>query len=327
MTMLRRRTTLAAAFAAALAVTLPVTGAAAAWPERPITLIIPWGAGGGTDGTGRILAKLMEDRLGQPINVVNRTGGGSTIGHGEIARAKPDGYTLGIITTELSMFHWLGQSTLSHTDYTLIGLFNADPSSIHVNAASPHKDLKSLAEAIKANPRSIKAGGANQGGVNHLSYVGLVQAVGAAGDQAFWIPSEGAAPALQLLASGAIDAAVVQMSETRSLADAGKIRPLAVMGARRDPNFPDVPTVKEAIGIDFTATGWRGLGGPKDLPAEVTAKLASVMEAVVSSAEFKEFMGKRLYGVEWKGPVDFRAFLAERDASFGAAMKAAGLAK
>ena len=213
-----------------------LVAAHAEYPDRPITLIVPWGAGGGTDATGRILANLMEKQLGQPINVVNRTGGGSVIGHTEIAQAKPDGYTLGIITTELSMFHWIGTSPLTYQDYTLIGLYNADPSAVVVQASSPYKTMEDLAKAIKEKASALRAGGANQGGLNHLAYVSLVNELG--GDRAFWVPTEGAAPALQLLASGAINVAVVQLPEAKGLIDAGELRPLATSWQRAQSRLP-----------------------------------------------------------------------------------------
>jgi tripartite-type tricarboxylate transporter receptor subunit TctC len=320
-----RRLFAAAALAAALGA--PVSSALAAYPERPITLIIPWGAGGGTDATGRILAQLMEKSLGQPINVVNRTGGGSVIGHTEIANAKPDGYTLGIITTELSMFPALNQGKIGYKDYTLIGLYNADPSAVVVRTDSPHKDLKSLADAIKADPGKLRAGGANQGGLNHLAYVGFVQALGAPANKAFWVPTEGAAPALQQLVSGVLDLAVVQLPEARALIDAGQLRPIAYLGNERDAAFPNVPTVKESLGIDFTAAGWRGLGGPKGLPEDVVKRLTEAMREAVASPEFKDLMAKRQFGVVFVSGQEFERYLGQREEAFTEALKAAGLAK
>lgn len=297
------------------------------YPERPITLIVPWGAGGGTDATGRILAQLLQDKLGQPINVVNRTGGGSVIGHTEISRAKPDGYTLGIITTELSMFHWLGQSPLTYQDFSLVGLYNADPSAVIVSKDSPYKTLGDLVEALKKDPSAIRASGANQGGVNHLGYVGLVQAVGGDPAKAFWVPTEGAAPALQLLTSRAVDVVVVQPPEARALLEAGELRQLASLGTERAATYPDVPTVKEAIGVDFSFSGWRGLAGPKGMPEDVMKRLVEATAEVASSAAFKDFMTGRQYGVVWQGGSDFDGYLAARDKLFGDAMTAAGLAK
>jgi tripartite-type tricarboxylate transporter receptor subunit TctC len=302
-----------------------ISAAQAEYPDRPITLIVPWGAGGGTDATGRIVATLMEKRLGQPINVVNRTGGGSVIGHKDIADAKPDGYTLGIITTELSMFHWLGASELTSKDFAALGLYNADPSAVVVRTKGKFDSMAAITKAIKENAAGIRAGGANQGGVNHLAYVTMVNDLG--GNRAFWVPTEGAAPALQLLASGAIDVAVVQMPEAQGLIDAGEIKALSILGDKRNPKYPDLPTIKESTGVDFPIAGWRGLGGPKALPQEVRAKLITAMEAVVNSAEFADLMGKRGFGVTFEGGDAFAAYLAKRDAAFGAAMTAAGLVK
>ena len=111
---MNRRMTLGLALAAGIGLTLPGAAALAAYPERPITLIVPWGAGGGTDATARILASMMEERLGVPVSVVNRTGGSGVVGHSAIATATPDGYTLGIVTVEIGMMHWQGLTDLTY---------------------------------------------------------------------------------------------------------------------------------------------------------------------------------------------------------------------
>src|SRR2546423_8966850 len=112
---------------AATLLTLVCNAAQAAWPERPITLIVPWGAGGGTDATARIIGSLLEKELGQPVTVVNRIGGSGVVGHQAIAAAAPDGYTIGMITVEISMMHWQGLTDLSGASYTPIGLGNKEP--------------------------------------------------------------------------------------------------------------------------------------------------------------------------------------------------------
>src|SRR5688572_20393711 len=138
--------------------------AQAAWPERPITLIVPWGAGGGTDATARIIGSLLEKELGQPVNVVNRTGGSGVVGHQAIASAAPDGYTIGLITVEIAMMHWQALTDLSPASYTPIGLVNMDPAGLQVRADSPYKTAAELVAAIKANPGKFKASGTGQGG-------------------------------------------------------------------------------------------------------------------------------------------------------------------
>src|SRR5881392_3820523 len=149
--------------AAALAVLGFVSPAAfGAYPERPITLIVPWGAGGGTDATARIVGTLLEKELGQPVTVVNRTGGSGVVGHQAIAQAAPDGYTIGLITVEIGMMHWQGLTELSGASYTPIGLVNADPAGIEVRADAPYKTVGDLVAAIKASPGKMKASGTGQ---------------------------------------------------------------------------------------------------------------------------------------------------------------------
>ncbi|MHC5653450.1 tripartite tricarboxylate transporter substrate binding protein [Stappia sp. ICDLI1TA098] len=314
-----------ATLAAAAALMLASGPAFADYPDRAVTIICPWSAGGGSDATARIVAKLLQDELGQPVNVVNRTGGGAVIGHTDMAEAKPDGYTLGNITTELSMFHWLGQSDLDYTSYTPIGLFNADYGAVFVATGSPYKTLQGLVDALKQDSAAVPAGGANIGGVNHLAWAQLVNEAG--GGEAFWVPSEGAAPALQLLTSGVIQAAVVQFPEARALLDAGEIRPLATLGTERNVNYPDVPTVKEAANLDVAISGWRGLAAPKGTAPEIVATLGAALEKVTASDEFKAFMEARQFGPTYLPPEKFEQYLADRDAQFGNALKAAGLAK
>src|SRR5207302_10056479 len=130
---------------------LLVTAAHAAYPERPITLIVPWGAGGGTDATARIIGALLEKELGQPVTVVNRTGGSGVVGHAAIASAPPDGYTIGMVTVEIGMMHWQGLTELNGASYTPIGLVNADPSGLQVRADAPYKNVADLVSAGKAN--------------------------------------------------------------------------------------------------------------------------------------------------------------------------------
>ena len=137
---------------AALAALAVSTFAAAAYPDRPITLIVPWGAGGGTDATARIIGTLLEKELKQPVNVVNRTGGSGVVGHSAIAQSPADGYTIGLITVEIGMMHWQGLTELKGSSFTPLGLVNADPAGLQVRADAPYKSVKDLVDAIKADP-------------------------------------------------------------------------------------------------------------------------------------------------------------------------------
>src|SRR4051812_200296 len=148
---------------------LAAAAAHAQYPNRPVQLIVPWGAGGGTDATARIIGALMEKELKQPFNVVNRTGGSGVVGHDAIARAPADGYTLGLITVEITMMHHVGLTPLTYKDYTPIGLMNADPAGVNVRADSSYKSVKDVLAAVKANPGKFKASGTGQGGIWHLA--------------------------------------------------------------------------------------------------------------------------------------------------------------
>src|ERR1044071_3454809 len=255
MSKLTRRHILASGSAAAagLGVGLKPSFAQANYPARPIQMICPWGAGGGTDATCRIVASLMEKEFGQPVNVVNRTGGSGVVGHSAIATAAPDGYTLGIITVEIAMMHWAGLTELTPKNFTPLALMNEDPPGIQVRGDSEYKTVKDLAAAIKASPPGkFKASGTGQGGIWHLALVGWMQAMGLPANQVARVPSHGAAPAMQDLAAGGLDLTTCSVPEARAMIDAGKSRCLAVMSPKRTALFPDVPTLNEAMGIDYT---------------------------------------------------------------------------
>ncbi len=297
------------------------------YPSRPVTLIVPWGAGGGTDATARIIGSLLEKEIGQPVTVVNRTGGSGVVGHAAIASAAPDGYTIGMATVEIGMMHWQGLTDLNGASYTPLALVNADPAGVQVRADSPYKTINDLLAAIKANPGKFKASGTGQGGIWHLAIAGLLR------DQKIdpaalpWVPSNGAAPGLQDMIAGGVDVAPVSLPESRSLIDAGKVRSLAIMNDKPSALYPNVPTLKSAVGSDWTMAAWRGLVAPKGIPAEARDKLSAALKKVAASKDYTEFMAKQGYGVIYADPDDFAKFMARSDAELGATMKAVGLVK
>lgn len=311
------------------AASLPLPAfAQAKYPSRPVTLVCPWGAGGGTDATARIVAALLEKDLGQPFNVVNRTGGSGVVGHSAIATGAPDGYTLGMITVEITMMHHQGLTDLKPDSYTPLALMNVDPPGVQVNATSPYKTVKELADAVKAAPAGkFKASGTGQGGIWHLALIGWLQAMGLKPDHVAWVPSNGAAPAMQDLAAGGIDIVTCSVPEAKSMIDAGKAKSLAIMAPARNPQFKDVPTLNESLGINYSVGAWRGIAGPKNLPADIAATLTSALKKVYDSKEFQDFMSARGFGVTWADPAGFAKFMAEGDKAMGSAMTAAGLAK
>jgi len=313
-----------ALFAAALVFSAT---AQAAYPERPVTLIVPWGAGGGTDATARIIAVLLEKDLKQPVNVVNRTGGSGVVGHDAIANAAPDGYTIGLITVEITMMHHVGLTKLTYKDYTPIGLVNADPAAINVRSDSPYKSVKELLAAIKANPGKMKASGTGQGGIWHLAIAGLLKEQGIDPSALPWVPSNGAAPGMQDMIAGGVDVVPCSIPEARPMIDAGKARALAIMDANPPPLYPGVPTLKKELGTNWAIAAWRVIAAPKGIPAEAQKTLVSALKKVYDSKEYKDFMASRGFGVVWADPQGTTKFMADSDASLGAALKAVGLAK
>jgi len=299
----------------------------AQYPTRPVQLIVPWGAGGGTDATARIIASLLEKELKQPFNVVNRTGGSGVVGHQAIASAPADGYTIGMITVEITMMHWVGLTPLTHMDYTPIGLVNADPAGVHVRVDSPYKSVKDLIAAIKASPGKMKASGTGQGGIWHLAIAGLLKDQGVDPNALPWVPSNGAAPGLQDMVAGGVDVVPCSVPEARSMIDAGKVRALAIMDPNPPALYPNVPTLKKELGTDWAIAAWRVIAAPKGIPADVQKTLVTALKKVYDSKEYKDFMASRGFGVIWADPQGTAKFMASSDASLGAALKAVGLAK
>jgi tripartite-type tricarboxylate transporter receptor subunit TctC len=315
--------------AAAAAVTLAaVTGAAwAEYPERPIQLIVPWGAGGGTDAVGRLLGAEIQKELGVPVNVVNRTGGSGVVGHSAIANAEPDGYTIGIMTIEIDMMHWQGLTELTYEDFDILAIVNADPGGVMVSADSGFDSVEALLESIKSEPAgTYKASGTGQGGIWHVGLAGWLLSEGLAPDHVTFVPSQGAAPGLTDMVAGGVDIVPSSLAEGRSMIDANRVVALATMSAERQNAFPDVPTLAESTGSDWTVAVWRSVAAPDGLPDDVKTKLMDAIETAYNSEEYQTFMKDRGFGLRWARGEEATQIVADDDAAFGEVMKKAGLA-
>ena len=317
-----RRTLVALMLAAVASAT-----SAADYPSRPITFIVPWGAGGGTDAVGRMIASLLEQDLGRPVNVVNRTGGSGVVGHQAIAGARPDGYTIGIITVEIAMMHHQGLTKLTGASFTPLGLINMDATAIQVRADSPYRNLGDLISVIKANPGKLKASGTARGGIWHVALYGLLNELKISPDSVVWVPSNSNAAGLLDLVAGGVDIVPGSHPEGRSLIDAGKVRSLAILDDEPSALYPKVPTAKQAIGSGWTMGGWRGVGAPKDLPREIETRLQAAVKKAYESREFRDFMISRGFSMRWLPPAEFSEFMVRSDQQMGVVMKAVGLAQ
>lgn len=298
--------------------------AQAKFPSRPITIICPWGAGGGTDAVARIMGALLEKELGQPVNVVNRTGGGGAVGHTAGANAAPDGYTMCLTTVEITMMHWMGMAQVNYKDLRGVALLNFDPAGINVRSDSDWKTVSELQNYAKANPGKLKASGTGKGGIWDLARAGWLKMAGIPVDAIPWVPSNGAAPALQEMLAGGVQVVSCSLPEARAMIEAKKVRALAIMAEKRAEVFPDVPTLKE-LGLNWTMGAWRGLTVPKGTPADIVAMLEKAVEKVMASQQFKEFMEKNGFGIWFKPAAEFDKFLAQEDEVKGKLMKEAGI--
>uniref|UniRef100_UPI0011F37520 tripartite tricarboxylate transporter substrate binding protein n=1 Tax=Siccirubricoccus phaeus TaxID=2595053 RepID=UPI0011F37520 len=298
------------------------------YPARPVQLVVPWAAGGGTDAVARMIASLLERDLGQPFVVVNRTGGAGVVGHAATATARPDGHTIGMLTLEIAMLHWIGLTELTPRSYTPIALMNQDPAGVLVNASSPYEDVAGLAKALQAAPpRRFKGSGSGRGGSWHLAFVGWLRTLGLGADHVLWVPVEGASLGMQELAAGGVDLAACSLPEGKAMIDARRVRPLAVMAPERIGAFAEVPTLKEALGVDYAAGLWRGIAGPPGLPEEVRQVLGAALARVARAEEFTAFMAARGFGTSFADAAGFAAFMDRSDAAMGQALRDVGLAK
>ena len=313
--------------AALAAVSLLGAPARAAFPERPITLIVPWAAGGGTDAIARQVAMMLERDFKQPVNVVNRTGGSGVVGHTAIATAAPDGYTFGLITLEINQMHWVGLTDLTYEGFSLLALVNQDLAAIHVKTDSPFKTAKELFAHIKANPNKVVASGSGQGGSWHAALAGLMELEGISPQSIRWVPATGAATALTDLAGGGVEFVSCSMPEAEALIKAGRIRSLVFMSPKRAANFPDVPTTEEALGHKWHKGVWRGFAAPKGLPKEIATQYETAIKKVWDSAEFQEFMTKRGFDLIYMDSAKFAEFMKTDNQDNGKTLKSLGLAK
>ena len=311
----------------ALVLCLVTLAAGAAYPERPITLIVPWGAGGGTDAVARFFGAYLEKELGQPVNVVNRTGGNGVVGHSAIAQAAADGYTIGLITVEITMMHWQGLTELGPASYTPLALVNADPAGFQVAADSKYKTVQDVLDAIKANPGKLKASGTGQGGIWQLAIAGLLNDLKIDPKSVPWVPSNGAAPGLQDLVAGGVEIVPCSIPEARALIDAGKVRSLAIFDTKAPALYPNLPTIKAATGSNWTTAAWRGMAAPKGLPKDVETRLVAAIKKAYDSKEYQDFLTQRGFGAIWAAQGDFATYMSKGDADMGSVMKALGMAK
>ncbi|QDJ49097.1 tripartite tricarboxylate transporter substrate binding protein BugE [Bordetella hinzii] len=266
---------------AALALAAVALSAHAEFPDRPITLIVPFPAGGPTDIVGRVAAAKAGEILGQQIVVENRTGASGTIGMAATARAKPDGYTVGLATvsthgTAPHLFPKLAYDPVK--DFTPISNLVASPNILAVNPAFPAKDLAGFVAHVRANPGKDGYANAGAGGVNDLGMIWFLQIIDGKMNS---ISYRGSAPALTDTVAGVVPAIFDNFPSTLPYVKSGHLRALAITGNARNPRLPELPTFAELGYRDYDVTAWYGVVAPAGLPDAVRDKLAKAFAQAV----------------------------------------------
>lgn len=298
---------------AALAMCL--SGAARAadnWPQKPITLIVPWAAGGSTDILARVLSEHLTRSLGQPVIVDNKPGASGNIGSAMVARARPDGYTLlvGSMST-----HAMNPALMPNMpfrgveDFTPLGLLAYVTNTMVVHPSVPAHNVRELIAYAKANPGKLAYASAGPGSTNHLSAVLFEKMTGV---QMLHVPYKGGAPAVVDTVAGQTQLLFSAGTQTLPHVKSGKLRLLAVTESKRSPLLPNVPTVAETV-PGYELAVWYGAFGPKGMPADLTARLNREINAVMSLPEVKARMNAIGVETATSTPQQFGTIL-QRDA-------------
>jgi tripartite-type tricarboxylate transporter receptor subunit TctC len=301
------------------------TAFAADFPAKDITLICPWSAGGGTDTIARALVKNAKKYFGVNVNVVNKTGGMGSIGMGAVSTARPDGYTVGMMTFQLSTYKLMGLADLSYQNFSLIQLLNQSPGAITVAADSKWKTLKDVMEYAKKNPGIVTIGHSGAGGSWHLS----ISSLAAQHKVGFnYVPFDGSAPVRTALIGGHIDVATSGIDEVLQVYQAKQVRILAVNALERHPLFPDVPTISEAgYANPNPIVDWRGLAAPKGIPAKNMQILVDGFKKCFEDPEFQALAKKLGLPLAYKAPAEYTSFLKGMEKSLEPALESVGLLK
>ncbi|MDB5817689.1 MAG: transporter substrate-binding protein [Rhizobacter sp.] len=282
----------------------------AAWPEKPVSMIVPFPPGGSTDNIARLIGARLQEKLGGTFVVDNKAGATGTIGAAYVARAKPDGYTL--LVSSLGPFviapHLIRNVPYNAvTDFDYITVAVQAPNVLAVPAASPFKSVADVIAFHKANPGKMTFASAGNGSSDHLTAELFWQQTGTSGSH---IPYKGGAPAITDLLAGQVDGTFMNINTAVPFVKTGKFRALAVTSAKRSPALPDVPTMDEAGVKGFTVNSWQAIAAPHGLPADVKAKLYTAIVAVLNDPQVKSKLEEVGFEIVASTPEQFSAFQA-----------------
>lgn len=299
----------------------------AAYPERPVRLVVPYSPGGTTDLITRIVAQGLSAELGQQVVVENRSGAAGTIGTGAVAKADPDGYTLVMGgTTSLAIAPYMRKHPPydSRTDLTPVGIVAKGPYLLVVSPNVESTSLKELVERAKEHPGELNYGSSGVGGMHHVLTEKFNRTVGI---DALHVPFKGGAENTSNLLAGNIDYMLESVSSILPLVQDGRVKALAVTGKERLAALPDVPTVRESLGSDFAGESIIGIVGPKGLPQNVLDTLNEALEKTMKRPEVKDGIERLGSEPAFVSSEDFAAFLAKEIDSWAKVAQDAGIEK
>jgi tripartite-type tricarboxylate transporter receptor subunit TctC len=300
---------------------LAVPAIAQQYPERPIKMIVPWAAGGDTDNIFRPLAPLLQKHVGQTVVIANVTGASGTVGAREAKAAPADGYTLYAVHDYIHLVNYSGLTDVRYTDFDPICLVAATPSVLTASPKTPWKTFQELVADAKARPGQITVG-ATLSSTSHIFPASIEKA---AGIKLKYVSYEGLAPRMNAILGGHVDLTDANLTQ-KGKVEAGQLKFLAIGTEKRDPEMPDVPTLKE-LGINVVYEVARGLMVPKGTPAGVRAKLVETCSKATSEPAFKEAMKLQGTRVAYLDDKQYAAFLDKIDAENKAIMADLGLMK
>jgi tripartite-type tricarboxylate transporter receptor subunit TctC len=284
------------------------TALADGYPSKPVQLIVPYPAGGGSDALMRAYAEAGRRYFPESFLVINRPGAIGAIGFDEGARAKPDGYTVTMIAAELLIAPYVKMGKSTFENFELIGRINVDPGVILVRNDAPWKNAEEFVAQARKHPSEVSV--ATGGYVFRVAMAGFEEKFGLRFNH---IPYQGEGPAVVGLMGSQTDAVVASPSAVAEFARSGNLRVLGVMSETRLQAFPDAPTLRER-GFDFSAATWRGLAVPKGAPAPVLEMLRKVTEQVNGDAAFRKAAALQEIGLAYQEPEAFKRFLVAEDA-------------
>ena len=309
---MRRRQLLQATGASLLPLAWPAL--AQDYPNKPVELVVPASAGGGTDALARAFAEVVKKNLPQAIIVSDKPGASGVVGMSDVLNGRPDGYKISVVIAELVILPHLNLSKFTYADFQPVARLNADPAAITVRAEAPWNTIEEFLAAAKAKPDEVRVGNSGNGSIWHLAAAALEDRAGVKFNH---VPYQGAAPGVVALLGGHIDAVAVSPGEVAAHVQGGKLKTLVVMSDKRVKGFEKVPTAKER-GIDLTIGTWRGLGAPKNTPPEVMAKLREITAKTAAEQSLKDVMDKQNLGYVYTDGAAFKETLAKDDVYFKA---------